>query len=384
MSTGIILLSLVGGLAVLTVGAEALVRGASRLALLTGVSPLVVGLTVVAYGTSTPELVVSVKAGLEGNPDIALGNVVGSNVFNVLFILGAAGLIAPLMVARQLVRLEVPIMIGVSLTTWAMALDGRIGTVDGALLTAGIVAYSGWSIWRSRREEAAKRAASGEAPPAAPPGGTGRAVGAGVALLAVGLVLLILGAGWFVDGAVALARTLGVSDLVIGLTIVAAGTSMPEVATSMVATIRGERDIAIGNVVGSNIYNLLAILGVSSLVTPGGLSVAPSLLAFDLPVMVAVAVACLPIFLTGWSIARLEAAVFLGLYAAYSAYLVLKSQEHDALPAYSAVMLELVIPLVLFGVGVSVWRHFRRAAVPAGPDSKEDGDSRPARRRRAR
>jgi cation:H+ antiporter len=185
-------------------------------------------------------------------------------------------------------------------------------------------------------------------------------VAGGIGLVAVGLLGLALGARWFVDGAVALARTLGVSDLVIGLTIVAAGTSMPEVATSIVATVRGERDIAIGNVVGSNIYNLLAILGISSLVTPGGLSVAPSLLAFDLPVMVAVAVACLPIFLTGWSIARLEAAVFLALYAAYTAYLVLKAQEHDALPAFSAVMLEFVIPLVALGVGVSVVRHFRR------------------------
>jgi cation:H+ antiporter len=360
MSTGLIVVLLLGGLAVLTAGAEALVRGASRLALLAGVSPLVVGLTVVAYGTSTPELVVSIGAGLEGNPDIALGNVVGSNVFNVLFILGAAGLVAPLLVARQLVRLEVPIMIGASLVAWAMAADGRIGKVDGALLSAGIVAYSGWSIWRSRREEAARREAAGEAPPAPPAGGMARAVAAGIGLVAVGLLGLALGARWFVDGAVALARTLGVSDLVIGLTIVAAGTSMPEVATSIVATLRGERDIAIGNVVGSNIYNLLAILGISSLVTPGGLSVAPSLLAFDLPVMVAVAVACLPIFLTGWSIARLEAAVFLGLYAAYTAYLVLKAQEHDALPAFSAVMLEFVIPLVALGVGVSVVRHFRR------------------------
>ncbi|MGA8890201.1 MAG: hypothetical protein WB493_01445, partial [Anaeromyxobacteraceae bacterium] len=154
MSTGPIVVLLLGGLAVLTAGAEALVRGASRLALLAGVSPLVVGLTVVAYGTSTPELVVSIGAGLEGNPDIALGNVVGSNVFNVLFILGAAGLVSPLLVARQLVRLEVPIMIGASLVAWAMAADGRIGKVDGALLTAGIVAYTGWSIWRSRREEA--------------------------------------------------------------------------------------------------------------------------------------------------------------------------------------------------------------------------------------
>jgi cation:H+ antiporter len=162
---------------------------------------------------------------------------------------------------------------------------------------------------------------------------------------------------------VALARRLGVSDLVVGLTIVAAGTSMPEVATSVVATLRGQRDIAIGNVIGSNIYNILAILGIASLVTPGGLTVADAVLAFDLPVMTAVAVACLPIFFTGYSIARLEALVFLGFYLAYAAYLVLAAQAHDALPVFSRVMVQFVIPLVALGVGVSLWRALR---VPRG------------------
>jgi cation:H+ antiporter len=181
----------------------------------------------------------------------------------------------------------------------------------------------------------------------------------------VGLALLAVGAELFVGGAVALARAMGVSDLVIGLTIVSAGTSLPEVATSLVATLRGQRDIAIGNVVGSNVYNLLAVLGVSALVTPGGLRVAGSLLAFDLPVMVAVAVACLPIFLTGYSIARLEAATFLGFYLAYAAYLVLAAQDHDALSGLSAVMLEFVVPLAVLGIAVSLWRHLRGG--PAAP-----------------
>ncbi|MBL0275673.1 MAG: calcium/sodium antiporter [Anaeromyxobacter sp.] len=356
--------SLLGGLMVLTLGADRLVAGASRLAVLAGISPLVVGLTVVAYGTSTPELVISVKAGLGGNPDLALGNVVGSNVFNVLFILGVAGLVAPLAVARQLVRLEVPIMIGASLAVWALALDGAVGRWDGLLLAVGIAAYTTWSIWRSRREEADRRAATPAPPEAGPAGGQGRGreLLSGLLWVGAGLVLLVVGARLFVDGSVALARLLGVSDLVIGLTIVAAGTSLPEVATSVVATLRGERDIAIGNVVGSNIYNLLAVLGVSALATPGGLRVAPALLAFDLPVMVAVAVACLPIFLTGLSIARLEAAAFLGFYLAYAAYLVLKAQEHDALRGFTAVMLEFVIPLAVLGIAVSLWRHFRSPA----------------------
>lgn len=372
MGGWLVALSLLGGLAVLTAGAEALVRGASRLALLAGISPLVVGLTVVAYGTSTPELVVSVKAALAGTPDIAVGNVVGSNVFNVLFILGVSALVAPLAVARQLVRLEVPIMIGASLLVWALAADGRVARWEGALLVAGIVAYSAWSIARSRREQAAARAAGadpgrgGGGPRAA--GGLARAVASGLALVAAGLVLLVLGGRWFVDGAVAIARLLGVSDGVIGLTIVAAGTSMPEVATSIVASIRGERDIAIGNVVGSNVYNLLAILGTAALFAGGGLPVAPAMLAFDVPVMVAVAVACLPIFLTGYSIGRLEALAFLGYYAAYTGYLVLDAAEHDALPRYSAVMLEFALPLTALGVVVSLWRETRKGrAAPGAP-----------------
>jgi cation:H+ antiporter len=209
-------------------------------------------------------------------------------------------------------------------------------------------------------------AATGAAGP--DPGARRREVLSGVLLVAAGLVLLVLGGRWFVDGAVALARQLGVSDLVIGLTIVAAGTSMPEVATSVVATIRGERDIAIGNVIGSNVYNLLGILGVASLVSGGQLNVADALVDFDLPVMTAVAVACLPIFWTGYSIARLEALAFLGLYGAYAGYLVLAAQQHDALPAYSRVVMEFVIPLVALGVGVSLWRALRgrrvRASVP--------------------
>jgi cation:H+ antiporter len=364
MSHWMIAASLLGGLAVLTLGADRLVAGASRLAVLAGISPLVVGLTVVAYGTSTPELVISVKSGLDGNPDLALGNVVGSNVFNVLFILGVSGLVAPLAVARQLIRLEVPIMIGASLLVWALAQDGAVGPWDGLLLAVGIAAYTTWSIRRSRREEADRRAAAAAPPEAGPVEGRGRALLSGLLWVGAGLVLLVVGARLFVDGSVALARLLGVSDLVIGLTIVAAGTSLPEVATSVVATLRGERDIAIGNVVGSNIYNLLAVLGVSALATPGGLRVAPALLSFDLPVMVAVAVACLPIFLTGFSIARLEAATFLGFYVAYAAYLVLAAQDHDALGAFSAVMLEFVVPLTVLGVAVSLWRHFRGPAAP--------------------
>ncbi len=332
------------GLVLLVAGAELLVRGASRLAARLGISPLVIGLTVVAFGTSAPELAVTVQAGLAGQADIAVGNIVGSNIFNVLFILGLAALIVPLVVSQQLVRLEVPLMIGVSVLFLVMALDGRISGFDGMLLFAGIVAYTVFTVRQSRKESAAVQAEYAQEY------GDGQSAERGrlplqIALIVAGLVLLVLGAHWLVEGAVAFARHFGVSELIIGLTIVAVGTSLPEVATSIVAALRGERDIAVGNVVGSGIFNILAIAGIASMVTPGGLEVAPALIRFDIPVMIAVALACLPIFASGHLIARWEGALFLGYYAAYVLYLILAATQHAALPSLSVAMLAFVLPL---------------------------------------
>jgi len=349
----------VAGLVLLVAGAEALVRGASRLALAAGVSPLVVGLTVVAYGTSSPEMAVSVKAAFQGNvgADLALGNIVGSNIFNVLFILGAAATIAPLVVNQQLVRLDVPILIGTALLVPVFGLDGRIGRLDGILLFASAVAYTAFLVVLSRRESKKTKAEyehefGGDTPQEA-----GRWL-VNVALVFVGLGLLVLGARWLVDSAISFARLLGVSELVIALTIVAAGTSLPEVATSIIATIRGERDIAVGNVVGSNIFNVLAVLGLSGIVAPNGVSVAPAAMNFDVPVMIAVSLACLPIFFTGL-IARWQGILFLAYYLAYSVYVILVSQQHDALPAFSALMFEFALPLAVMAIGVSAFRAWR-------------------------
>lgn len=339
------LLLFIVGLAALVAGASLLVRGASALALSFGVSPLVVGLTIVAFGTSSPEVAVSVGAALEGQTDIAVGNVVGSNIFNVLFILGASALIVPLLVHVQLIRQEVPIMIGASLLLVALGFDGRLTRLDAALLFGLLVVYTVFLIVQSRRQtQEAVAELTAELPQSA---AWDRHWAVQVALVVGGLVLLVLGSDWLVTAAVAFARSLGVSDLVIGLTIVAAGTSMPEVATSITAAIKGERDIAVGNVVGSNTFNILGCLGLAGLVAPSGLPLAPSVLTFDIWVMLAVAIACLPVFFTGREIARWEGAVFLGYYAAYVAYLILAAQQHDALPAFSNVMLVFVIPLTL-------------------------------------
>ncbi|MBS3933508.1 MAG: calcium/sodium antiporter [Truepera sp.] len=345
------------GLLLLVVGAEALVRGASRLASAVGISPLVIGLTVVAYGTSAPELVVSVTAGLAGQADIALGNVVGSNIFNVLFILGLSALIAPLVVSQQLVRLDVPLMIAVSLLALLISLDGRIGRIEGILCVAGIIIYTLFLIRHSRKAGQGVSNHQQDQP----------RTSATVLYIVGGLGLLVLGASWLVESAVTIAQLLGVSELIIGLTIVAAGTSLPEVATSIVATIRGERDIAVGNIVGSNIFNILMVLGLSGVVAPDGIYVSPAALHFDIPIMIAVAVACLPIFFTGQVIARWEGAVFLGYYIAYTLYLVLAAAEHAALAIFSAAMAWFVIPLTvltLLLITLRAIRSSRQGTIP--------------------
>jgi len=350
------LLLFFAGLVALVVGAEALVRGASRLALTLGISPLVVGLTIVAFGTSAPELAVAVGASLEGRTDIAIGNVVGSNIFNVLFILGLSALIVPLAVHRQVIRQEVPIMIGASLLLAVLALDARIGAADGAMLLALLLGYTVFLIVQSRRE-----GPTDEADAEAPTSQWDRHWAVQLLLMAVGLALLVFGSQWLVTAATAFARALGVSELVIGLTIVAAGTSMPEVATSVMAAVRGQRDIAVGNVVGSSTFNILGCLGAAALAAgSGGLPVAPSVLNFDLWVMVAVALACLPVFFTGHEIARWEGLLFLGYYAAYTAYLILAAAAHDALPQFSAVMLGFVVPLTLVTLVVSTMHRTPR------------------------
>ena len=356
--TAVTLGLLVVGLALLAIGAEALVRGASRIAAAAGISPMAVGLTVVAYGTSTPELTVSLLAALEGRPEIAVGNVVGSNTFNVLFILGISAAIAPLAVKAEMLRREVPIMIGVSLALWGLARDGRIGAVEGAVLVGAVVAYTVAALRWGRRERADVVAEYAAAEPGRPRG-KAQWVWA-LAQVLIGLGALVLGGRWLVDAAVAIARAAGVSETVVGLTIVAVGTSLPEVVTSIVATLRGERDIAVGNVVGSNIYNILAIVGVSSLAAGGGgLPITPGILSFDIPVMVATAVATLPVIFTGRRIARWEGFLFLGYFAAYTAYVVLTAQEHDAAGTLGRAMTFFAVPLTVLTLALAVVRQLR-------------------------
>ena len=339
------------GLIFLVIGAEALVRGASRLAAVIGISPLVIGLTVVAFGTSSPELAVSVKAALSGQADIAVGNVIGSNIFNVLFILGISALIVPLVVSQQLVRIDVPIMITVSVVVLILSLDANFGRADGLMMVAGLFLYVWFLIYKSRRESVEVKAEY------AKEFGIRSAWGRSVGSILAGLALLVLGSRWLVDSATAFARHLGVSELIVGLTIVAAGTSLPEVVTSIVAAVKGERDIAVGNVVGSNIFNIMGVLGFSGMVAPRGIEVSTAVIGFDIPVMIVVALACLPTFFTGNLISRKEGVLLLGYYAAYTLYLVMAASHHDALPRFGAVMLYFAIPLTFVTMIILVLRE---------------------------
>jgi len=357
-------LMLLGGLVLLVGGAEALVRGAAKLAGALGISPLVVGLTVVAFGTSSPELAVSVSAAFSGESDIAVGNVVGSNIFNVLFILGLSALVAPLSVAQQLVRLDVPIMIAISMLMPALGLDGRIDRIDGVILFSLLLAYTVFLVLQSRKEsqevqeEYAREYAVGEEEK------TVRAQWVDLGYVAAGTALLILGSRWLVSGAVDIAQHFGVSELVIGLTIVSMGTSAPELATSVVASLRGERDIAVGNVVGSNIFNMLAVIGFTGLVSPQGIPVAVEVLRFDLPIMIMVALACVPVFFTGMTIARWEGGLMLAYYLAYLAHVVLAAVRHPALPSLDGLVLSAMLPGSLLALLIL----YRRPAASPAPE----------------
>lgn len=358
------LLAIVAGLVVLTLGAELLVRGASKLAVSVGVSPIVIGLTVVAFGTSTPELAVTVGATIDGSADVAVGNVVGSNIYNVLLVLGLSALAAPLIVQQRIVQADVPLLIGASLLMWFLASDGTVSLGDGAVLVTILLVYTALSI-RSGRRESQPEVIAEYQEHVAEMGRLSGGRGMSVVLVIAGLAMLVVGAQLLVGGATDVARSLGVSELVIGLTVVAVGTSMPELVTSVVAALRGERDIAVGNVVGSNLINILGVLGVGALLAPGGIAVAPTAISFDIPVMIAVAVAVLPVAFVGYVIRRWEGALFLGYGALYTTYLVLDAADHGLTDGFEMAVGLFLLPLTVITIATFVVRELRsRRAVP--------------------
>lgn len=349
---------LILGFVLLIVAAEYLVKGAAAIATTLGISPLIVGLTVVAFGTSAPELAVSIMAAFRGQADLAVGNVIGSNIFNILVILGISAMIIPLVVHQQLIRFDVPVMIFVSILLYAVSLDGAISRWDGVILFGLSLVYVWFLLKISKKEKNA--AVLGEY--ANEYGGSEKEPEwvRNILFVILGIAGLVIGSDRLVAGAVTIAKHFGVSELIIGLTIVSVGTSLPEVATSVVAALKGERDIAVGNVVGSNIFNIVIVLGISAIVAPSGISVAKEALDFDMLFMIAVAVAALPVFFHGYRIGRTSGILLLAFYIGYLAYLVLDSTDHGAFPMYRQIMLLIVAPVTSLSLLVLLVQAMRQ------------------------
>ena len=348
------LLQLGLGLLMLIVGAELMVRAAVRLAASLNVRPLIIGLSVVALGSSAPQMAVSLQAAFSGAPDIAVGSVVGSNIFNVLVTLGLCSLIIPLRVSRQLVRLDIPLMISASALVFALALNQILGRLEGVVLLIALGGYCCLLLRQSRYHGRPHPHAHVVKHHGTPPWLSS-------ALLAVvGLGLLIWGGHLILGAAVELATDYGFSDRIIGLTIVAVCTSLPELATSLIAALRGEREIAVGNVIGANLFNLLGVLGLTAIIAPTPLSVSPNALDFDLPVMLGVAVLCLPLFYSGYRITRAEGLVMLGLFAAYGLHVIAFSTGMALAGRLEHLMLFYVLPVLALFVLASTLYAWRR------------------------
>lgn len=344
------LLQLLGGLVLLIAGAQLLVRCAEHIAAKLKVRPLLIGLTVVAMGSSAPQMTVSLQAAFNDTADIAVGSVIGSNTFNILVTLGLSALIIPLRVSRQLVRLDIPLMILASAMVFTLALNHQLDRLDGALLLGGLLTYLLLLLYQSRHS--GHHHPHHDRPPTSWLG----------TLSLMGCALLLLGiAGHLLLGAaLEVASELGLSERIIGLTIVAVCTSLPELATSLIAAFRGQREIAVGNVIGSNVFNLLGVLGLTALLAPAPLSVSPNALAFDLPVMLGVAALCLPVFYSGYRITRVEGLLFLGLYLAYGLHMVSFTTGMPLAGKLEHLMLVYLLPALLVFVLLSAVRAWRR------------------------
>ena len=343
----------IAGLALLIGGADLFLKAVDHFGLKWGVSPLIMGLTVVAFATGAPELAISLQAAANGSADLVLGNIIGSNIANILLILGVAGLIKPLFITRRIIRVDVPIVIAASILLYVLSLDGILTKLDGVLLLGALSAYSVFmffQIKRHREEEVFEYEEDKEE------------LGKGlffytknVTFLVAGLALIVVGSDWMVDGAVEIARVLGLSELVIGLTIVSIGTSLPEIATSISSAIKNKTEIAVANVMGSNLYNILLTVGLTLVIAPNVLKVSDAAVELDMPFMIAVSMACLPIFYSGFTLSKIDSILYLFYYMAYLGYLVLDATHNPLLPAFGHIMIWFVVPITLIYILIKLF-----------------------------
>lgn len=351
-----VVLMFVAGLGILVFGAETLVKHASAFALKLGISPLIVGLTIVAFGTGAPELAVGVYAAWIEQDSLLIGNVVGSNIANILLVLGIGAVLAPIAVNRQVLKIDAPVMIGASILLYGLAWDGVLTTSDGLIFMIGLSLYLTY-LFKQHKTDTSEVIAS-DVPPGRP---IVHILGIGL-----GLVLIILGSQWLINSATALAKTLGVSETFIGLTIVAVGTSLPEIATTAIACLRGERDLAVGNVVGSCTFNILAVLGLSAIIAPGGIGVSNLVLLTDLPIMLVVSVICLPLLFTHHTLSRTEGILFLSGYGLYTAYLIFHTIQSPLTAWVASYFWFGILPLTTLLTAILSIRYFRQSqAQPA-------------------
>lgn len=360
-----IIACVLGGFAGLVAGGELLVRGASNLALAAKVSPLVIGLTVVALGTSAPELAVSLKSCAEGKTDLAVGSVVGSNLSNVLFILGTSALVAPLVVHARLFKLDIPVMIAAVAALWWLGCDGELDRLEGVAFCVTLMVYLVWTVWQGRREEKQLKAELDLPTDQTPI--TAKFLVFNTVVLIAGLALLVYGADWLVAGCVELAKLFGWSDLVIGLTVIAIGTSLPELAASLAAVARGKRDMAVGNVVGSNILNILCVLGFSSIAAPDGVSVDIEAIGFHIPILFGVTLLCVPVFISSMAITRAEGVGMLLYFVAYLAMIVYAATRETPIPLSTSHAIAFAGPLFLV-MALSLWRNGKNGDASASSD----------------
>ncbi len=288
-------------------------RGASSIALRVKISPMVVGLTIVAFGTSAPELLVSVNAALSGSPDISMGNVVGSNIANLGLVLGLTAVISPIMITPSTLKVDWPMTMGTSLLLFLLALNTKIGLIEGLIFISILTIYTTWTIRKSRK---ATKALEGETIEEMP---VSKSIALDILWIALGVTGLYFGSDWFVSGAVTLAKTWGISERVIGVTVIAVGTSLPELVTSVIAAVKKETDIAVGNLLGSNIFNILSILGITSLISE--INISPQFISYDMIWMLGITAILLPMMLLKRDINRIEGAILLIIYSVYT-YLV--------------------------------------------------------------
>lgn len=347
------LLILVLGLGITSLGAESFVVGAAGLARSLRIPPVVIGLTVVSLGTSASEIAVALSAVATDHSTMAVGNIVGSNICNVLLILGIAALITPLRVADRLVRFDIPVMIAASVLVFGMVFDGRFDRFEGtiSLILAGMYFAV---LFRVRSVATSNELAESS------PRINRRSVQA--AMVLAGAFLLYLGARLVISGATDVARSMGASELVIGLTILAVGTSLPELAATISSLRRAETDLVVGNIVGSNVVNLLVVLGLTAITSDTPLWIPVSVTSFDFPILCVVAFACLPVFFTNYAIERWEGLVFLCYYVIYVAYLILDQSGHVGFALHRMAVLAFVGPLAVLTIVAVLSKQRRRSS----------------------